>query len=86
MELGNRVLDHFPDHIVQHLALKMSDNQYGDYIKQLDVALLSARQDVDCVHTSSDASAPTKGAFQALLAALVFWGEARIAHIVAVGG
>jgi len=69
-ELGNRVLDLFPDCIVWHLALKMSDDWYGDYIKQLDRALLS------------DASALTKGALQVLLAALVFQGNAKIAHIV----
>ena len=41
---------------------------------------------MDCVHVSSDASAPTKGALQASLATLVFRGGNKIAHIVAVGG
>jgi len=33
----------------------------------------------------TDASAPSKGALQVSLAALVFWGDAKIANIVAVG-
>ena len=41
---------------------------------------------MNCVHISSDASAPTKGAFQVSLATLVSWGGNKIAHIVAVGG
>ena len=41
---------------------------------------------MDAVHVSSDASAPTKGAFQASLAALVFRGGDKIAHIVTAGG
>jgi len=41
---------------------------------------------VDCVHISSDASAPTKGVFQASLATLVFRGGNKLAHIVVVGG
>ena len=85
-EPGNRVLDLFPDHILWHLAPKMSNDWYGDYVKQLDRALLLARWDVDCIHTLSDASSLTKGALQALLAALVFQGNAKIAHIVAAGG
>ena len=86
VELGNRVLDLFPDRIIWHLTPKMSDDHYGDYVKQLDAALTAARQDVDCIHTSSDASAPTKGALQASLAALVFWGGTKIAHMVVAGG
>jgi len=85
-QLGNHILDIFPDHIVRHLAPKMTDDSYGDYIKQLDAALALARQDMDAVHISSDASAPTKGAWQASLAALVFQGGTKMAHIVAVGG
>jgi len=85
-QLGNRILDLFPGCIVKHLAPKMSDDSYGDYIKQLDATLASARQDVDTVHILSDASAPTKGAFQASLAALVFRGGTKMAHIVAAGG
>ena len=64
----------------------MSDDWYGDYIKQLGGALASARRDVDCIHISSHASTPTKGALQALLAALVFQGGVKIAHIVVAGG
>ena len=41
---------------------------------------------MESIHTASDASAPTRGALQASLASLVFWGEAKIAHIVAAGG
>ena len=48
-ELGNRILVVFPDWIIQHLTPKMSDDHYGDYVKQLDSALNSARQDVDCI-------------------------------------
>ena len=40
---GNRVLDIFPDHIICHLSPKMSDNRYGDYVKQLDTTLSAAR-------------------------------------------
>jgi len=40
---GNRVLDIFQDRISRHLAPKMSNDRYGDYIKQLDVALTMAR-------------------------------------------
>jgi len=36
---GNRVLDIFQDCITCHLAPRMSDDGYGDYIKQLDRAL-----------------------------------------------
>ena len=43
MQPGNRVLDIFPDRIVRHLSLRMSDDRYGDYVKQLDAALASAR-------------------------------------------
>jgi len=86
VEPGNRILDLFPNCIIQHLAPKMSNDCYGDYVKQLDMALASARRDVDCVHTLSDASAPTRGALQASLAALVFWGDTKIAHIVVAGG
>ena len=64
----------------------MSDDRYGDYIKQLDATLMVARRDVDCIHISSDALAPTKGAYQASLATLVFRGGNKIAHIVAAGG
>jgi len=64
----------------------MSDDQYGDYVKQLDTVLAMARRDMDCVHISSDASAPTKGALQASLATLVFRGGNKIAHIVVAGG
>jgi len=64
----------------------MSDDRYGDYVKQLDAVLTMARQDMDCVHISSDASTPTKGALQASLATLVFQGGNKIAHIVAAGG
>ena len=49
-QLGNRILDIFPGQIIRHLAPKMSDDRYGDYVKQLDTTLMS------------DASAPTKGA------------------------
>jgi len=84
-EPGNRLLDMFLDHITCHLSPRMSDDRYGDYVKQLDAALSAARRDVDCVHISSDASAP-KGAFQASLATLVFRGGNRIAQIVAAGG
>ena len=38
------------------------------------------------IHISSDASTPTKRALQASLAALVFWGGNKIAHIIAAGG
>jgi len=41
---------------------------------------------MDCVHISSDASTPTKGAFQASLVALVFRGGTKIPHIVVAGG
>ena len=83
---GNIVLDLFWDCILWHLAPKMSNDQYGDYVKQLDMALTMARQDIDCIHVSSDVSAPTKGAFQVSLVALVFWGGTRIAHMVVAGG
>jgi len=43
MQPGNRVLDVFLDRILQHLAPKMSEDQCGDYVKQLDVALATAR-------------------------------------------
>ena len=85
-ELGNRVMDLFPSQIVCHLSPKMSDDRYGNYIKQLDAALLTARQDRECTHTSFDALAPSKGALQASLVALVYWGNAKIAHIVVAGG
>jgi len=85
-EPGNRLLDLFPERIVRHLSPRMSDDRYGDYVKQLDAVLAAARQDMDCVHISSDASAPTKGALQASLATLVFRGGNKIAHIVAAGG
>ena len=39
VEPGNRVMDVFHDRIIHHLAPKMSNDQYGDYIKQLDGAL-----------------------------------------------
>jgi len=65
MEPGNRLLDLFPECIVRHLSPRMSDDRYGDYVKQLDAVLAMARRDMDCVHISSDASAPTKGALQA---------------------
>jgi len=64
----------------------MSDDQYGDYIKQLDTALNAAQGDAMCVYTTSDASALTKGALQVSLVSLVFQRGAKIAHIVAVGG
>jgi len=86
MELGNRVTDIFPNHIVQHLAPKMSNDQYGNYIKQIDGALTLAKWDVTCVHTLSDTSVPSKGVLQASLAALVFQGNTRVACIVAAGG
>jgi len=86
MEPGDRLLDIFPDCIVHHLSPWMSDDKYGDYVKQLDATLAVARQDVDCIHILSDASAPTKGAFQASLTTLVFWGGNKIAHIVVAGG
>ena len=86
IEPGGRVLDLFSDHIIWHLAPKMSDDWYSDYIKQLDAALVVARRDVDCIHVSSDASTPTKGAFQASLAALVFQGNARLVCMMAAGG
>jgi len=63
----------------------MGDDRYGDYIKQLDVALVIVQQDVNCVYTVSDASALTKGALQASLA-LVYQGRAKIAHVVVAGG
>jgi len=44
------------------------------------------KQDVDCIHTLSDASALSKGALQASMAALVFWGSTKITHIVVAGG
>ena len=83
---GNRLLDIFLDHIVHHLSPRMSDDRYEDYVKWLDATLTAARRDVNCVHISSDASAPTKGAFQVSLATLVFQGGNKIAHIVAAGG
>ena len=64
----------------------MSNDKYGAYIKQLDAALMMARQDADCIHTALDASALSKGSLQGSLAALVFWGGAKVAHIVAAGG
>ena len=84
-EPGNRLLDKFLDRIVRHLSPRMSDDRYGDYVKQLDTTLTAARRDMNCVHISSDASAPTKGAFQVSLATLVFQGGNKIAHIVAAG-
>ena len=42
-EPGNRLLDIFPDHIIHHLSPRMSDDRYGDYVKQLDAALTVAR-------------------------------------------
>ena len=63
MQPGNQILDLFPDRIVRHLAPKMSDDRYGDYVKQLDSALVAARRDVDAVHISSDASAPVKSPY-----------------------
>ena len=39
---GNRLLDLFPDRLVRHLAPKMSDDRYGDYIKQLDATLTAS--------------------------------------------
>ena len=86
MEPGNKIVDIFPDHIVWHLAPKISDDQYGNYIKQVDGALTLAKWDVACVHTMSDMSVSSKGAFQASLAALVFQGNAKVAGIVAAGG
>ena len=86
MQPSNRVLDIFQDRISHHLAPKMSDDRYGDYVKQLDATLAVARQDMDCIHVLSDASAPMKGALQVSLATLVFQGGTKVAHIVAVGG
>jgi len=40
---GNRLLDIFLEHMVWHLAPKMSDDHYGDYVKQLDAALAVAK-------------------------------------------
>jgi len=77
VEPGNRVMDLFSDCIVRHLAPKMSDDRYGDYIKQLDAVLLM----VQC-----DAPVLIKGALQVSLAALVYQGNAKIAHIMVVGG
>jgi len=81
-ELDNRVVDLFPDRLVRHLTPKMSDDQYGNYIKQLDVALLAAKGkgDMNCVHTASDASALSKGALKVSLAALAFRGGTKITH------
>jgi len=45
-----------------------------------------AQGDAMGIHTASDALAPTKGALQVALASLVFQGNAKIAHIVAVEG
>jgi len=73
-------------HAQNALSPKMSDDQYGNYIKQLDAALSVAKLDPMCVHTASDASAPMKGALQASLAALVYQGGTKIMHIVAAGG
>ena len=64
----------------------MSDDWYGDYIKQLDGALNMAKNDATCIYTVSDASAPSKGNLQVSLASLVFWGTTKTAHIVAAGG
>ena len=58
----------------------------SDYIKQLDEALATVWGDTMCIHTASNALAPTKGALQASLASLVFQGNTKIAHIVAMGG
>ena len=80
------MVDLFPTQIVWHLAPKMSNDHYGDYIKQLDGALETVWHDTLCIHIASDASAPTKGALQALLVALVFQGGTRIANIVVAGG
>jgi len=85
-EPSNRVVDIFPSHIVHHVAPKMSDDQYGDYVKQLDEALLAEKWDALCIYTASDASAPTKGNFQVSLASLVFWEDTKVAHIVVAGG
>jgi len=42
-EPGNRLLDMFPERIVHHLSPRMTDDRYGDYIKQLNAALTAAR-------------------------------------------
>jgi len=34
LQLGNRLLDLFPDRVVSHLSPRMSDDRYGEYIKQ----------------------------------------------------
>jgi len=86
VELGNRVVDVFPSHIIHHLAPKMSDDWYSDYVKQLDGVLLAVKSDVSCIFTVSDVSAPTKGNLQASLASLVFRGSTKVAHIMVVGG
>jgi len=43
MEPGNRLLDIFLGRIVCHLSPRMSDDRYGDYVKQLDATLMAAR-------------------------------------------
>ena len=43
VELGNRLLDIYPDHIVWHLSPRMSDDSYSDYVKLLDATLAMAR-------------------------------------------
>jgi len=45
-----------------------------------------AKHDAMSIYTALDASAPTKGALQVSLVALVFQGDAKITHIVAAGG
>ena len=44
-EPRNRVVDLFFAYIVHHLTPRMSDDQYGDYIKQLDGVLSTAHHD-----------------------------------------
>jgi len=83
---GNRVVDIFPSCIFCHLSPKMSDDQYGDYVKQLGGALCVVKGDALCIYTASDASAPTKGNLQVSLASMVFQGDTKVTHIVAAGG
>jgi len=85
-EPGNRVVDLYSGHIHQHLAPKPSDNHYDNYIKQLDGVLQMAQGNVTCIHTVSDASAPSKGELQVSLAFLVFRVQAKIAHIIMTEG
>ena len=84
-ELGNWLVDLFPQCIVWHLALRPSDDRYEDYVKNLDRVLHAVHVDPVGIYMAPDASAPTKVAVQAVLASLVYRGNTKV-HIVVAGG